>query len=574
MNENHTITLQDKKWGMPVRVLTLITFFLGAFTLVQAILLLSEYYSNYDVSMPVVILFLLITPFAFVAALMFAFGVHKIAQGNGADKNIILGFAMMLLLAVDNLIYIPIHYRGDNGDPLSFMILGAIELICLIIFFLYYQNWGNKALTFCAKEESINTLLEMASYKETAKCKLLVAAGCLAQRYHKEIQTEIPEVDIIVGTMGYENLAETIRGELKEHQGVVETLQNIDYLPTPLTNRDSMSGGYYAYLKIAEGCDKCCTYCVIPKVRGHYRSVPMENLLAQAEHLVQNGAKELILVAQETTLYGVDLYGHKSLPELLEKLSELEELKWIRILYCYPEEITKELVHAIKTLPKVCHYLDIPIQRGSDGILKRMGRRTNSKELRDMVHYLRQEIPDIALRTTLITGFPGESEQDFEQLKEFVEELRFDRLGVFTYSREEDTPAAAMEEQVPEEVAEKRRDEIMQIQQKIAFEKTSAQIGRALEVMVEGALPEDGVYITRTYMDAPEVLFQRASRPAHFPVTPSTGSGMAVIYIILPPPDDNFPDSLSSENIKSDSMSFLTSPVFMYLRINSSQYQP
>lgn len=356
-----------------------------------------------------------------------------------------------------------------------------------------------------AKEESINTLLEMASYKETAKCKLLVAAGCLAQRYHKEIQTEIPEVDIIVGTMGYENLAETIRGELKEHQGVVETLQNIDYLPTPLTNRDSMSGGYYAYLKIAEGCDKCCTYCVIPKVRGHYRSVPMENLLAQAEHLVQNGAKELILVAQETTLYGVDLYGHKSLPELLEKLSELEELKWIRILYCYPEEITKELVHAIKTLPKVCHYLDIPIQHGSDGILKRMGRRTNSKELRDMVHYLRQEIPDIALRTTLITGFPGESEQDFEQLKEFVEELRFDRLGVFTYSREEDTPAAAMEEQVPEEVAEKRRDEIMQIQQKIAFEKTSAQIGRALEVMVEGALPEDGVYITRTYMDAPEV---------------------------------------------------------------------
>ena len=356
-----------------------------------------------------------------------------------------------------------------------------------------------------AKEESINTLLEMASYKETAKCKLLVAAGCLAQRYHKEIQTEIPEVDIIVGTMVYENLAETIRGELKEHQGVVETLQNIDYLPTPLTNRDSMSGGYYAYLKIAEGCDKCCTYCVIPKVRGHYRSVPMENLLAQAEHLVQNGAKELILVAQETTLYGVDLYGHKSLPELLEKLSELEELKWIRILYCYPEEITKELVHAIKTLPKVCHYLDIPIQHGSDGILKRMGRRTNSKELRDMVHYLRQEIPDIALRTTLITGFPGESEQDFEQLKEFVEELRFDRLGVFTYSREEDTPAAAMEEQVPEEVAEKRRDEIMQIQQKIAFEKTSAQIGRALEVMVEGALPEDGVYITRTYMDAPEV---------------------------------------------------------------------
>ena len=231
----------------------------------------------------------------------------------------------------------------------------------------------------------------------------------------------------------------------------------------------------------------------------------MEDLLEEARKLAEGGVKELILIAQETTVYGMDCYGRKALPELLTKLCEIEGIEWIRILYCYPEEITEELIQVMKEQPKVCHYLDIPIQHGSDGILKRMGRRTNSKELRDMVHYLRQEIPDIALRTTLITGFPGESEQDFEQLKEFVEELRFDRLGVFTYSREEDTPAAAMEEQVPEEVAEKRRDEIMQIQQKIAFEKTSAQIGRALEVMVEGALPEDGVYITRTYMDAPEV---------------------------------------------------------------------
>lgn len=356
-----------------------------------------------------------------------------------------------------------------------------------------------------AKEESINTLLEMASYKETAKCKLLVAAGCLAQRYHKEIQTEIPEVDIIVGTMGYENLAETIRGELKEHQGVVETLQNIDYLPTPLTNRDSMSGGYYAYLKIAEGCDKCCTYCVIPKVRGHYRSVPMENLLAQAEHLVQNGAKELILVAQETTLYGVDLYGHKSLPELLEKLSELEELKWIRILYCYPEEITKELVHAIKTLPKVCHYLDIPIQHASDRILKRMGRRTSKQELIDIVGKLRKEIPDIVLRTTLITGFPGETEEDHEELKEFVDEMEFDRLGVFTYSPEEDTPAAEMADQIPEEVKEERRDELMELQQEISYDRGQDRIGQELLVMIEGKVADESAYIGRTYGDAPKV---------------------------------------------------------------------
>lgn len=356
-----------------------------------------------------------------------------------------------------------------------------------------------------AKEESINALLEMAQYKDTAACKLLVAAGCLAQRYHEDIQTEIPEVDIIVGTMGYESLAETISAALKERDGVIECLQDINYLPEPLTNRDSMSGGYFAYLKIAEGCDKHCTYCVIPKVRGNYRSVPMDNLIAQAKHLVDAGAKELILVAQETTLYGVDLYGRKSLPELLERLSDLEELRWIRIMYCYPEEITEELIQAIKSLPKVCHYLDIPVQHGSDAVLKRMGRKTSRQELEQIVKHLRKEIPDIALRTTLITGFPGETEEDFIQLTEFVKELAFERLGVFTYSREEDTPAAIMSPQVPEEIAVRRRDEIMAIQQEIAFTKTASQIGRTMEVMVEGNLPEEGVYITRTYMDAPEV---------------------------------------------------------------------
>lgn len=372
-----------------------------------------------------------------------------------------------------------------------------------------------------AKEESINTLLMMAEYKETAECRLLVAAGCLAQRYHKEIRQEIPEVDVIVGTTGYEALTEAIEQGLRRkglageeiseaESSVAEYLKDVDYLPEPLTGRNSMTGGYYAYLKIAEGCDKHCSYCIIPKVRGKYRSVPLENLIAQAEHLVQNGAKELILVAQETTLYGTDLYGKKSLPELLERLSAIEELKWIRILYCYPEEITQELLDTIKRLPKVCRYLDIPIQHSSDRILKRMGRRTKREEIAAVIQKLRCEIPGIALRTTLITGFPGETEEDFADLKDFVREQRFERLGVFLYSQEEDTPAAEFEAQVDEEIKEARRDEIMALQQEIAFEKCQEQIGRELSVMVEGSLPEENlpegrVYIARTYMDAPEV---------------------------------------------------------------------
>lgn len=354
-----------------------------------------------------------------------------------------------------------------------------------------------------AKEESINTLIEMGGYKD-GRCKLLVAAGCLAQRYHNEIKEDIPEVDLIVGTMGYEDLSDKIN-EALEGKGVLESLKDIDYLPTPLTDRDSMSGGYYAYLKIAEGCDKCCTYCVIPKVRGHYRSVPMDNLIAQAKHLVNNGAKELILVAQETTLYGKDIYGEKSLPKLLDELSKIDELKWIRILYCYPEEITDELIDAIKRNPKVCNYLDMPIQHGADDVLRRMGRWTNREQIENTVSKLRKEIPDIVLRTTLITGFPGETEEDFEQLKEFVEKMQFDRLGVFTYSREEDTPAAEMDEQIEEEIKASRRDEIMQIQQDIAFDKSNSRVGEIYEVMIEGKLLDEGVYIARTYMDAPDV---------------------------------------------------------------------
>ena len=358
-----------------------------------------------------------------------------------------------------------------------------------------------------AKEESIQAILEMADYKTNGNLKALIVTGCgcLAQRYHKEIREQIPEVDVIIGTMSYEALNEAI-DECLLHEGETkECLESIDYLPKPLHDRDSMSGGYFAYLKIAEGCDKCCTYCIIPKVRGKYRSVAMEDILAQARHLVDNGAKELILVAQETTLYGKDLYGEKSLPLLLEKLSEIDELKWIRILYCYPEEITDELIDAIKRLPKVCHYLDIPIQHGSDHILKRMGRYTDQAEIKRIVSKLHEEIPDIALRTTLITGFPGETQQDFDILKEFVKEMKFERLGVFTYSREEDTKAAEFEQQVPQEIKEVRKNEIMEIQQQIAFAYCKEQIGRVMEVMIEGRLPEEGVYIARTYMDAPDI---------------------------------------------------------------------
>lgn len=358
-----------------------------------------------------------------------------------------------------------------------------------------------------AKEESINMLIEMAGYKETGKCRLLVATGCLAQRYHEEIKKELPEVDVIIGTTAYESLIGSIEKALgkNKEEPVIESLRSTSYLPEPFTHREVMSGGGYAYLKIAEGCDKCCTYCIIPKVRGNYRSIPLENLVAQAESLAEKGISEVILVAQETTLYGSDIYGKKSLPELLEKLSAIEGIKWIRILYCYPEEITDELVDAIKLLPKVCHYLDIPVQHGADTVLKRMGRRTDRAELEEIIRKLRAGIPDIALRTTIITGFPGETEEEFEELKDFVKKMEFDRLGVFTYSQEEDTPAAEMPGQIPEEIKESRRNEIMEIQQQIVFRKSESLTGSQMDVITEGYLPEEEVYICRTYRDAPDV---------------------------------------------------------------------
>ncbi len=354
-----------------------------------------------------------------------------------------------------------------------------------------------------AKEESINTIIDMGRYRMEGRCRALIVTGCLAQRYRQEILDEMPEVDAILGTASIDKLLEAVERTLKG-----EKYQQFDDISRPLFPEDGRlltTGGHYAYLKIAEGCDKCCTYCVIPKVRGHYRSYPMEQVLAEAKELLAGGVRELILVAQETTLYGTDLYGHKSLHELIRKLALLEDLEWIRVLYCYPEEIYDELIDTMAQEPKFCHYLDLPIQHADDTILKRMGRKTCRAELTRMIQTLRSRIPDIILRTTLITGFPGETEEQHEELMDFVRETAFNRLGAFTYSLEEDTPAAKMEDQIPEEIKETRRDELMLTQQAIAFELAEKMIGRQLRVMVEGKVSDEDTYVCRTYGDAPGV---------------------------------------------------------------------
>lgn len=354
-----------------------------------------------------------------------------------------------------------------------------------------------------AKEESVNTILEMAELKKSGRLKALIVTGCLAERYKNEITEEIPEVDAVLGTTSYEEIAGAIREALKGEKTLV--FKDIDAPVGKETKRLVTTGGHYAFLKIAEGCDKRCTYCIIPYLRGRYRSVPMEQLEKEARELADQGVKELILVAQETTLYGKDLYGEKKLPELLRRLSSIPGIQWIRLQYCYPEEITDELIETIKNEEKVCHYLDIPIQHASDAILKRMGRRTSNKEIRELVAKLRREIPDIALRTTFISGFPGETEEDHEILMEFVDDMEFDRLGVFAYSPEEDTPAYSFKDQVPDEVKEERRAEIMELQQDIAFEKSESMKGSVLEVMIEGNVADENAYVGRTYMDSPGV---------------------------------------------------------------------
>lgn len=354
-----------------------------------------------------------------------------------------------------------------------------------------------------AKEESVNTILEMAEYKKAGSCKALIVTGCMAQRYKNEIIEEVPEVDAVLGTTSYEDIYRAIQEAVDGKQ--FQEFKSIDYLPESLGRRVLTTGGHFGYLKIAEGCDKHCTYCIIPKLRGKFRSVPMERLLTQAREMAEEGVKELILVAQETTVYGTDIYGKKSLHVLLKELCKISGIRWIRVLYCYPEEIYDELIQTMKEEKKICHYLDLPIQHASDRILKRMGRRTTRAELVDIVNKLRGEIPDIVLRTTLITGFPGETEEDHEELMEFVDEMEFDRLGVFTYSPEEDTPAAGMQDQIPEEIKEERRDEIMELQQEISYDKGTDRIGQELLVMIEGKVADESAYIGRTYGDAPKV---------------------------------------------------------------------
>ncbi len=408
----------------------------------------------------------------------------------GCDKNLVDSEIMMGLLAKKNITF------TDDESEAEIII---VNTCCFI---------GD------AKEESVNTVLDMAELKTTGSCKVLMVTGCMAQRYRQEIIQEIPEVDAIVGTASYDKIVEVLEKVLEDKKisdaasGTyvgVECFEDLKRLPDNTGRRIVTTGGHYAYLKIAEGCDKRCTYCIIPSLRGGYRSYKMEDLIEQAVKLANDGVKELLLVAQETTLYGMDIYGEKSLHKLLRELCRIEGIKWIRILYCYPEEIYDELIQTIKEEPKICHYLDMPIQHSNDEVLKRMGRRTCNKELRERIAGLRAEIPDIAIRTSLIAGFPGETKEQHEEMLDFVDEIEFDRLGVFTYSPEEDTPAFTFPNQVEDKVKEQWRDEIMELQQEVSMDKASERIGHTYMVMIEGKAVDEDVYVGRTYMDAPNV---------------------------------------------------------------------
>lgn len=403
----------------------------------------------------------------------------------GCDKNLVDTEVMLGLLAKKG------HQMIDDETQADIVI---VNTCCFI---------------HDAKEESVQTILEMAQLKETAVLKKLIVTGCLAQRYKEEILEEIPEVDAVLGTTSYDEIAEVIDGLFSdspmERADARMIMKDVDYLPETQKGRLVTTGGHFAYLKIAEGCDKHCTYCIIPKIRGNFRSVPMEELIDEAKELADQGVKELILVAQETTLYGKDIYGEKSLPRLLKALCKIQGLRWIRILYCYPEEITDELIQVIKEEPKICHYLDLPIQHASDAILKRMGRKTSKEQLISIIGKLREEIPDITLRTTLITGFPGETDEQHEELMDFVDQMEFERLGVFTYSPEEDTPAAEMPDQISEEIKQDRQAELMELQQDIVFDRNEDLIGEEMLVMIEGKVADENAYVGRTYRDAPNV---------------------------------------------------------------------
>lgn len=408
-------------------------------------------------------------------------GVRVFVMSLGCDKNLADTEHMMGIMAADG-------YSFTQDEEEADVII--INTCCFI----------NDA-----KEESVNALLELAEYKKSGKCSALIVTGCLAQRYKNEIMEEIPEVDVVLGTSSYDDIERAVESALAGKK--VEDYKPLDYLPEDKKGRIITTGGHFAYLKIAEGCDKHCTYCIIPKLRGNYRSVPLERLLSEAETMAARGVKELILVAQEVTLYGKDLYGKKSLPDLLSKLQKIEGLRWIRLMYCYPEEIDDELIEAILANDKVCHYIDMPIQHANDSILKRMGRRTDKAALVSIIERLRERIPDIALRTTLITGFPGEREEDHEELMQFVNDMEFDRLGVFKYSEEEDTPAFSFPDKVSEEVKEEHFEALMELQQEIVFDVNEDLLGREMEVLIEGRMTdeEEGVYVGRTYRDAPDI---------------------------------------------------------------------
>lgn len=397
----------------------------------------------------------------------------------GCDKNLV-DSEFMLGAVLDN------GYELTDDETLADIII--INTCCFI---------------HDAKEESIETILEMAEYKKHGSCKGLIVCGCLAQRYHDEIIKEIPEVDAIIGTTGHDDIIKAINDVIDKKFSSV--MKDINYLTPQNTRRVFSTGTEYSYLKIAEGCNKHCTYCIIPKLRGSYRSVPMEDLLKQAVYLADNGVRELIIVAQETTLYGTDLYGEDKLPELLNRLCQVDGIEWIRLLYAYPEDITEQLIDVMKKQPKICNYIDMPIQHGADSILKRMGRRTSKEDILNKIALLRREIPDITIRTSLITGFPGETDEEHKELLDFVNEVKFDRLGVFIYSEEEDTPAASYDNQVDERVKQKRYDELMQAQQQIAFDNAKKHIGKVMDIIIEGEIPEDNIYIGRTSMDAPKI---------------------------------------------------------------------
>ena len=403
----------------------------------------------------------------------------------GCDKNLCDSEAMLGLLAKHN-------YNITNDEQ---------EADAIIV--------NTCSFIKDAMEESVNTVLEMAKLKQQ-NLKYLIVTGCMAQRFKDEIFDEIPEIDACLGTSSFDKILDVIE-ELKARDGIedaeeISVYDDIDRLATITeSNKVITSGTFMGYLKIAEGCDKFCSYCVIPHIRGHYRSVPMEQLLKEAEYMASQGIEELVLVAQETTCYGKDLYGEKRLHVLVRELAKIDGIKWIRLMYCYPEEIYGELIDCFKEEPKLLHYIDMPMQHSEDAILKRMGRRTDRASIEAVIGKLREAAPDIAIRTSLIAGFPGETQEEHEALMAFLDEQELDRVGVFTYSREDGTPAATFENQIDEETAEQWRNEIMELQQEISLDKNETFVGKIMQVIIEGYSSDDDVYVGRTYRDAPGV---------------------------------------------------------------------